>query len=102
MKRKNREMALVWKSDHRIKEGINRFYSFNKEFLFGLSEKGILYVFDVSKTSTRGPYSTQLPRVYEDLIDIAPIEGADPQNRYFISTRNGLYIVTIDLVKPKN
>ncbi len=62
----------MWKCDHQIDKSnsIIRFFKFSEEFIFGLAEKGIIFVFNVGKSEVNRPYSMQMPFMHHDIIDL--------------------------------
>ncbi len=54
-----RNLGLIWKCDHQIDKNnsIIRFLNFSDDYIFGLAEKGIIFVFNVAKSDLNKPYT---------------------------------------------
>ena len=94
-----KNQGFQWKCDHQIDKAnsINKFFKFSEEYILGLAEKGTIFVYNVSKSDVNRPYAMQMPMMFQDIIDLQKIENIKMLNQYFMCTKNGLYIVKIEI-----
>ena len=102
LRRGDKCQGLLWKCDFQIDKNnsITKFVKFSDQFILGLAEQGIIYVFNLTKSAVNRPYPLKIPNFKENILDLKALEN-NKENKFFVCTKNGLFLFKIYL-KQKN